>query len=183
MSQSPYSIFKDWLLGTIDELPDHVKKAINPKSVLQMFGSMGDLTIFLNEYFNNYNIMSLDQMELYGFLKEMVKKHKVNKYGFSFFYSTKQEKDIKELRRLLPHLKFFEISELIEKCKENEEDDFLSSLGLKCEPKIKKLPKKKKDKTKIIEETTSFDEIKIENVYTFDDWSKLFTPVEDLWQI
>lgn len=176
--ESPYKIFKEWLLNPYPkaELPEEILKAINPKSVLHMFGSLGSITIFLDEYFNNFEMMCCNPIEFYLFLKELVQKHGIKKYDFSFFSSMKRDKTIRDIHRKLPFLKRYEIYDLIERCKEDENNPFLENLGLLKQSKIKKIKNKKKKvkKKELLEEASTFDDAIIDNIKTMDDWKRFF---------
>lgn len=175
---SPYKIFKEWMLNSYPkaELSDEVLKAINPKSILHMFGSMGDITIFLDEYFNNFSLMACNPLEFYNFLRQIVQKHKIGKYNFSFFVSMKMDKTIREIQRKLPMLKQYEIYDLLERCKEDEGNDaFLENLGLRKKSKMKKVKKTKKESKKTTpKEALTFDDMFIKAVKTMDDLERLF---------
>lgn len=173
---SPYRLFKDWLLNTYPdaELSEDVLKAINPKSVLHMFGSLGEITIYLDEYFNNFEMMCCDSLEFYKFLRDIVQKHNIGKYDFSFFASAKRDKVIQEIHRKLPLLKRYEIYDLIERCKEDENNPFLENLGLLKQSKIKKIKTKPKKKKKSSKEAVTFDDTIASSVITMEDWQELF---------
>lgn len=173
---SPYKLFKEWLLNPYPkaELSDEVLKSINPKSILHMFGSMGGITIYLDEYFNNFGLMYCNPLEFYNFLKQLVQKYKIGRYDFSFFASMKMDKTIQELHRKFPMLKQYEIYDLLDRCKDDEENEaFLESLGLNKKPKIIK-EKKNKPKKKILKEAATFDDIIIKGIKTMKELEKLF---------
>ena len=178
---SPYRVFKDWLLNSYPnaKLSEETLKAINPKSVLHMFGSLGGITIYLDEYFNNFELMKCNPIEFYDFLKQLVQKHHIGKYDFSFFISMKRDKGIKEIQRKLPLLKKYEIYDLIERCKEDEENkSFLENLGLLKKSKMKKIPKtKKKSKKNVPKEALTFEDTFIKDVKTMEDLKRLFNLV------
>lgn len=143
---SPYREFRDWLLNPMPnkELPMNVIKAINPRSVLCMFGNLHGVSIFLNEYFNTFDVMALPQIEFYKFLKDIVHKHNITPRDFSFYYSEKHNKSLKELNCKFPFLKRHELSTFLEDVKDDPEAEALyESLGLN-KYKSKKLTKKEK---------------------------------------
>jgi len=174
---SPYKIFKEWLLNPYPdaELPDVIIRAINPKTVMYMFGKLGEITIFLDEYFNNYDIMYCNPIELYDFLREIVQKYNIKKYEFSFFMSMKTDKLINRLQRKLPYLKKYEIYDLLERCQQDPDNDsFLENLNMK-QSKVKKLRKKsKKEKTEIPKEALTFDNMSSDDIKTWEDWKNCF---------
>jgi len=176
--KSPYSEFKDWLLNSYPyaKLSEEVIKAINPKTVLHMFGSLGDITVFLDDYFNNFDLMYCDPLEFYNFLKQLVQKYNVNKYDFSFFYSMKKDDLILKLQKKLPHMKKYEIYDLLEYCKEDSNNDsFLENLGLnKTKVKKVKKTKNKKDNLEIPKEAKTFENLNIQNIKTWEDWKGCF---------
>jgi len=173
---SPYSEFKEWLLNSYPKavLSEEVIRAINPKTVLHMFGNLGGITIFLDDYFNNFNVMNCNPIEFYKFLKDIVQKHKIRKYDFSFFYSMKKDKIIIELQKKLPYMKKYEIYDLLEYCKEDSDNDsFLENLGLN-KTKKKKIKKSKVSKKIVPEEAKTFEQLSIQNIKTWDDWVNSF---------
>jgi len=172
---SPYRIFTEWLLNPCPdaELSGDVIKAINPRTVICMFGKIGGLTIFLNDHFNNFSVMNLDPLEFYQFLKSLVKKYKIKKWDFSYFPTMKRDKTISEIQMKLPHLKKSEIIYLLEQCKSDEDyDSFCESLGIRKNPKIKKIKKKGKKNKKLI--VSTFGDSMIKNIRTMDDWIDCF---------
>ena len=58
-SVSPFTLFREWLLNPIPniKLKPEIIAALNPRSVLSMFGKTGGITIYLNRYFNNFGTM------------------------------------------------------------------------------------------------------------------------------
>jgi len=176
---SPYTEFKNWLLNSYPnaKLPEDVIKAINPKIVLHMFGSLGGITIFLDEHFNNFDLMSCNPLEFYNFLRDIVQKHRIKKYDFSFFYNLKKDALIIKLQKKLPHLKKYEIYNLLEYCKEDDENDsFLENLELN-KSKVKKVKKSKsikKTKDEVPSEAKTFEHLNIQNIKTWEDWKKCF---------
>jgi len=141
-----------------------------------MFGSMGEITIYLDEYFNNFEMMSCNPLEVYNFLRQIVQKHRIGKYDFSFFASMKRDKTIREIHKKLPYLKQYEIYDLLERCKEDDGNEpFLENLGLLKKAKIKKTKKpKKKIKKHIPKEASTFDDMVIKDVKTMEDLKELF---------
>lgn len=146
---SPYYIFNAWLFdGDIDrEIDEKVLKAVNPRSVLCMFGGHGKLTIFLNDYFNTFKIMSFDHFKFYKMIKEIIIKKGLNRYQNTFYKFEKENKEINSIRRKFPYLKTYEIDYMIKKMKDNNEDQFLESIGI-IDPKKEKIKKPKKVKSK-----------------------------------
>lgn len=181
MQKSPYNEFKDWLLNSYPDakLSETVIKTINPKTVLHMFGNMGDITIFLDDYFNNFDLMICNPLEFYIFLRQLVQKYNIKKYDFSFFYSMKKDDLILKLQKKFPCMKKYEIYELLECCKEDTDNDsFLENLGLN-KTKSKKMKKtNKKDKLEIPTEAKTFDNLTIQNIKTFNDWKDCFKEID-----
>ena len=171
---SPYKIFSEWLLNPCPdaELSEDVIKAINPKTALCMFGKVGGVTVFLDKYFNKFEVMLLKPLEFYLFLKSLVKKYKIKKYDFSYFPTMKRDKTLTEIQMKLPHLKKSEISYLLEKCKNDpRSDSFFESLGIKKDPKIKKIKGKRNKKLSL----STFDDSIINGIETMEDWVGCFT--------
>lgn len=145
---SPYREFTNWLFNSVPtvELDDWVIKSLNPRSVLCMFGNLNDITIFLNDYFNKFDVMSLDNKEFYNFLKSIVFKYNIKWKDLSFYFHTKMDKSAAELRKQLPHLKNEEIYELLEYASDDPLfQNFIESIGLTKykKTKIKKTSTKK----------------------------------------
>ena len=176
--ESPYKTFKEWLLNPYPEatLPDEVLRAINPKSVVKMFGSLGGVTVYLDKYFNTYSVMSCDRLEFYKFLRDMVQEHKIGKYDFSFFLNPTKDKLLQSLHKKFPYLKPYEISILIESYKNDPDVDeaFLENLGLH---KAKTVKIKKTKKTRSEEESKNayiFENTTGYIIKTLQDYKKFF---------
>jgi hypothetical protein len=71
---NPYNDFKTWLFdGNLNsELDYWIISAVQPRFVLSMFGQLDSVTVYINDLLNNYNIHTLDRLELYKFFKEIV---------------------------------------------------------------------------------------------------------------
>jgi len=133
MKKSPYRMFADWLFNSVPsvQLDDWVIKAVNPRAVLCMFGKLGGITIFLNEHFNNFDIMILDRSEIYSFLRAVVQNYNIKRRDLSFYKHSKLDRTSIELQRQLIFLKKTEIYELLEYAKNDlEYPNFTESLGL-----------------------------------------------------
>lgn len=158
---NPYHEFKLWLNNPAPQVPlkEEVIKAINKRAVLGSLGTYGGVTIFLNEWFNTYDMMELDDMEFYRFIKDIIQKFKVNVYkDFSYFKSEKKDKQLAEIHKYFPYLKKEEVSLLLDIIKEDEEyDQFMDYIGLKKYKKIKTPKEKKKSKKMSI---ISFNDLK-----------------------
>lgn len=174
---SPYRAFTDWILNPRQdiELDEKIIKAINPRTVLCMFGGFPNITIFLNKHFNNFGVMYLDNKALYTFLKLMILRFKITKYEFSFFASEKNDKSLSDIQRILPYLKKYEIYDLIERSKDDEDyDSFCETLGLKG-VKRTKVKKVKKVVTESLESLFTETNVNLDEIKTFEDWKKCFT--------
>lgn len=173
----PYNEFKEWMLNPYPnaKLSEDIIKSINPKTVLHMFGNMGDITIFLDEYFNNFDLMYCNPLEIYVFLKQLVQKFNIKKYDFSFFYSMKKDDFILKLHKKFPYMKVYEIYDLLEYCKEDSDNEsFLENLGLN-KIKTKKIKKtNKKEKQEAPTEAKTFENLNVQNIKTFNDWKNCF---------
>lgn len=171
---SPYAEFKNWLLNsyTNERLPEYIIKIINPRVALSMFGKLNNITIFLNLYFNNYGVMSLQNEEFCYFLKSLVQRFRLNRYDFSFFATMKKNKSLKELQQKLPYLKKYEIDNLLQISKEDDRyNSFLENLGLH---KYKKVKIKKSKTTKNSKQKNTSLDVGLINIKTFNDWRKFF---------
>ncbi|MCK5020541.1 MAG: hypothetical protein KAS32_26215 [Candidatus Peribacteraceae bacterium] len=184
-SISPYRALTDWFLNSHPQakLDDWVIKAVNPRMVLCMFGNVPKLTMFLNDNFNTFEIMKLDNLEFYTFLKGMALKFKMQRRDFSFYFSERGNKSLKELHTHFPGLKLNEVSMFLELAKEDDEyDSLLESLGMQKYKKVKKT-KAEKQRTKIVRDER--EEIKKQaveisfnvandSIKTWNDWKSMF---------
>jgi len=169
--KSPYTIFNDWLFSSLPnaEFPIEVLKAINKRSILASLGKLDGVTIFLNEYFNNFGTMAFDDIEFYTFVRALIKKHRVKKFDLSFYKHEKINKNLKELQRDFPYLKRLEIGMFMELVKEDPEyDDFAESIGIAKKTRQRKTTKADK---KAIEKRRAVEK---EEVITFEGWLKNF---------
>lgn len=174
---NPYKEFMIWLYNSYPnaELPEWVIKAITPRAILSRYANLGELTIFLDNVFNSYDLMSLNPLEFYSFLKDFIKRYNINQYNYSFFRSSKRDKTLGELQKKLPHLKTYEISNLLNMCKKDKEyDSFLESLGIRKQEKIKKNKSNKKNSKKTILNVSTFDDQFIRSMITWEDWKRCF---------
>ena len=175
--KSPYAIFKEWLFdGDMrSEIPEICLSVINKRTALSMLGRAGNVTIFVDKYFNNYEMMKLDDAEFFKFMKELVVTKEFGKYDFSFFKSASPDKDLKELRKKLFFLKLYEIELLLEVAKNDDEfDAFEEALGItkykKTAIKQRKKGKTKSKDTELISEISSKE--MNENKLTITDLDK-----------
>lgn len=145
--KNPWLELNEWLYNPNPdaELSEETIKKLNPCSILAQFSNLYSLTIFLNTHFNDLNtIFQLPPLEFYKFIREIIQKKNIKKYRLSFVKNIKKDKTLGEARKRLPHLKSYEIRQLLEFCKrDKEENGFLQFLGLE-ETKLKKLTKKDK---------------------------------------
>ena len=179
--KNPYKEFTQWLYNSYPkaELAEWVIKSISPRAILSRYSNQGGITIFLNDLFNKYDLMSLDSLDFYYFIKDIVQKHKINQYDYSFFRSSRRDKTLSEIQKKLPHLKTNEIAKLLELCKNDPENEsFLENLGLRKQDKVKKIKKKtrktKKSSKKVLSIST-FDDEMIRRIKTWEDWRACFS--------
>lgn len=141
---NPYKLFQDWLFNVMPDppFPEECLKGINKRAVLASLGKLDGVTIYMDEHFNNFDLMNLDDIEFYKFVRvHIIKKFKVGKWDLSFFKSEKKNKNLKELQKSFPYLKQPEIEVFMELVKDDEDCDMLyESLGM-TKPKKKKLTK------------------------------------------
>jgi len=144
---SPYQIFNEWLFNPVPyaPFPEECLRAINKRAILASLGKLDGVTIYLDKYFNKYDLMAANDLEFYMFVKEyIIKKFRVKKWDLSFFKTEKKQKNLKELQKSFPYLKLNEIEFFMELVKDDEEADGLyESLGL-SKPKKKKMNKSEK---------------------------------------
>lgn len=171
---SPYVEFKNWLFNPLPEsrLSESTIKEINPRAVLSSLGNLGGVTIYLNKWFNDYNLMMVPSQDFYFFVKELVQKHKVKKTDFTFYASEKTDKSLKEIHTYFPHLKRYEVFEILQVIENNDEYETLAEkFGLKKKPKKKKLTKELKKELK----QENKIELKDNDSYeSWNEWEKCF---------
>jgi len=176
-TKSPYMEFKEWLFNPYPnaKLPDHVLKIVNARTVLCMFGNLGKLTIFLNKYFNKFNITYLNKEEFFIYIKYIIQKFRIDKRQFSFYKSEQRDTSYVDIHsKFFPHLKKYELNLLMELIKTDDDyDRIMESFGL-TKYKVTK-NKSKKSKTK--KESKNDDNNTINNnneVTTFEELKSLF---------
>ena len=149
---SPYSILKNWLLNNRNNMnvPEECK-FLSILSILAMFSNHGEITIYLNDTFNNFNITKYNSEDFLKMLKNIIHNNR-NKFdfnSFSFLNIKKKKEDecvyYKNLIRYFPFLKEYEVDNLYEYIKEDENyTSFLERIE-ETNIKIKKKRGKKKD--------------------------------------
>lgn len=125
---NPYRIFQDWLFNVMPDpsFPEECLKGINKRAVLASLGKLDGVTIYMDKHFNNFDLMNLDDIEFYKFIRvNIIKKFKVGKWDLSFFKSEKKDKNLKELQKTFPYLKTSEIAAFMELVKDDDEVDNL----------------------------------------------------------
>ena len=142
--KSPYTLFKEWLCDPNEiELDEKVLKAVNPLTVIRMFGKLGKLTTYLDNNFNTFYTMKLDHIEFYKELKNLVLANNIGKYQFTFFRFHKMDKEIRDIRKIFPYLKEYEIGMYLNYLKNAPDcEEYLESFGLNSIPKVVKVKKK-----------------------------------------
>jgi hypothetical protein len=90
-----------------------------------MFANHGNLTIFLNEYFNDFKIMSLPDEPFYKMIKTIVTVRNINRYSTTFFSFEKKNKLYTLIQKLDPFLKPYELELFLQK---NENTNYYNSL-------------------------------------------------------
>ena len=168
---SPWAEFQQWLIDKNNsELSNEVSKVINIRNSLIMFCYMENTTIFLNEYFNNFNSMKLNQSETFNFLKTICLKNNVSRHKFSFIKQDKKDKIINNVRTKIPYLKKEEVKYFLDLIKgTEEEEEILECLGLQ---KIKKKRLTKKQLNEL-EKMSNYQSEKL----TWEDWKNKFKGV------
>lgn len=161
--ESPYNVFRDWVVNSNPEaiLPDWVVMSLNPRSILSMFVNCKDITIYLNNQFNSFNVMSLNCLEFCKFIKTIVIKHKITKWDLTYLKHEKQDKNLTQIHKYFPMLKRHEVENFLEYVKGDKEYDKL------CEMlEIVNVTKKKR--------LTETDRDKIYKPISMKDWMKNF---------
>ena len=69
-NMNPWKEFQIWLTSNNNlELSPEIYKIVNSRNALLMFCYLDDVTIYLNNIFNKFEIMKFNQRELFSFLK------------------------------------------------------------------------------------------------------------------
>lgn len=130
-------------------MDEDVLRSINHRSALCMFGNLHDITIYLNEYFNTFDVSKLDKLEFFTFLKSIVKTNRLSAKDFSFYAFGGKEKLRKEIMSKFPYLKPYEINLLVEKIDNIEDGEYKEVVMETIDPngryKFKKIKKSTKD--------------------------------------
>jgi hypothetical protein len=145
MTTSPFYEFDKWLFdGNIkSELDSTVLKIMSPLVVICKFNNCGQLTLFLNKYFNNFDITKINKLDLFLYLKKLVILLKIKRYDSTFIKLSKEKTISKDIMKEFPLLKDYEISTFFELAKNDPEIKSLEeSIGLN-NTKIKKSRRKK----------------------------------------
>jgi len=174
--ESPFTTIKKWFLSNDNSvIPEEIIKKLSIKSILCMFSGNEKITPYLNKYFNNFNINKIDIIEFCKFLKyNVIKNISFGWNDFNFLKNNYKTKKINNLKEKLPHLKEYEIEELLKVINDDKEfDGYSEYLGL-LDNKSKKITKKERkefllDSESIIEKIT-----KSEEIISFQDWCKNF---------
>lgn len=161
---SPYKEFNNWLLNSAPHVmpSDEILKNISPRVVLVMLGKYPNITIFMNEHFNNWGLFYFKPEEFFLFVRQIVRKYRLttlyNKYA-----SESKEKSLTEIHNYFPYLKREEVFNLLEVAKEDEEfPALMESLGI-ATYKSKKV-KKTKNETKEFKKVEKPKKVKEEKI-------------------
>jgi hypothetical protein len=94
---NPYYEFKKWIYDNKknSELDENVIKAINPLTILGMFLSNTDVTIYLNEMFNKFESYKYNKKEMFDYIKNIISNNKLS-FRDSTFVSIKNGKVTKK---------------------------------------------------------------------------------------
>jgi len=166
---SPYLVLKNWFVdGNKNSVLDNsVCEIVNPRAVLGMLCTMGEVTIFVNDIFNKYSVMLRNFKEatddyklLYLNIKEIIMAYNPQYHQFSFI--GKKKKDDNFLGKEFPLLKPYEIPVLIDTMTEDEKNIFNQTIGID-DPKKRKLTKKEMPKKQR-------NKIKDPDVWTYKEW-------------
>jgi 3-oxoacyl-[acyl-carrier-protein] synthase III len=148
VEKSPHSRFLDWLFVSNMKAPldeDLKNGAVSRISILNMFGSMGKLTITLNDLLNNYELSKIDFEQFALFVKNIVLRNNIKRKDFSYFtYHDKNEVNQKIINKL-KYIKSYEIPILLNAIQNRPDYDQIAELlELNKKQKIKKTRSKKK---------------------------------------
>ena len=150
-SKSIYSIFWDWVFDKDmrTELPEakvilKYNSPIHSMFLLKSFMNIPSLNMYLNEYMNSINIMSIDKFELFKFIKKCVIDFKVKRKDILFIHYDKKNELFDKLRSKNAFLKGNDLELLIELINKSPNiEDIYESLGIAKKPVQKKLKTKK----------------------------------------
>jgi len=163
----PFRVFNEWLFDGRKDTPiprlktDDTGKVITPDIlkynspithtfVISMFLKHGPLNFYLNKYFNDFNLRSLEKEELFFFIKKCVQDFKIQRSSIMFYPRRAKMILYDKLRERMPLLKnddLLLLSELIERS--DNKEAIYNSLGLERPQKIK-INKEKKITTETI---------------------------------
>lgn len=168
---SPYKVFENWLQDrSNNDLEEWVVKSLNPAMVLGMFGGLKRGTIFLNKYFNSYNVFKFPTNKLFQAFKQTYKKSGGRKSNLTFLKVSFKKQSVNKLLEYFPHLKNYEAKLLLEKLElisdKEEYQSFIESIGLEIPKKSGKRGRKKKTLTK----SKTKKEVTKTKIWTFNDW-------------
>ena len=164
---SPFTEFKIWLFSPNDEkLSETVINAVNARSILAMFSKHKDVTIFLDEVFNNYNLMKIPKEEFFYFLKDMVHKSKlITKYNLCYFKTERKDEEVIEIVNKFPFIKKREVELMTNKLEQTDiYEPFLDYIGLNKIKRVKLTKEEKMEMKELTKETIKEEEPVIEIV-------------------
>jgi hypothetical protein len=151
------------------KLDKDVCSSVNPRAILGMLCTMGSVTVFVNDVFNRFDIMTKEfkdstdnHASFYADLKKIVTAYRPQYDQFSFI--GKKEKISGSLHKEFPLLKNYELSILVESMSDEELKLFNQTLGIE-NPKKKKLTKKEMPKKNRHKQTEP-------DVWSFKEWRK-----------
>jgi len=145
---SIYTILNRWFFdgSKTTKIPDDVEKdkSISQMYLLYYFRS-SPYGLIISKLFNNWNIFSLDRIELLYFLKECIS---LSGYKPPFIQKipSKKNKLVDCLKEKYPFLKIEEIFMMVESIdKSDEKDNYYEMFGI-YSPKAKKVTKAQREK-------------------------------------
>jgi len=176
--ETPYQELYRYLFSDNNdmELSIGTIKGLTQNGIIKMFSNLDDITIWFNEYFNNFYTYELDKRELYKFAKDIVSKFRIKKKQLSYIKFHSKDKTFDVLHKQFPYLKRYELplfSSLLES--DDEYDEIMDALGLKKYKKsrVKKTTKKKKE-TIVKKEDKP---ILKKEIITIQDWTDNFVVI------
>lgn len=143
---NPYQDFKTWLCdGNMkSELNPEVVKAVYIVWALTLFSRFYDISIYLNNMYNNLDIymkeLSEKKLEFFKELKMIATRKRLSPWDLSYISLKKEKFDYKNLQQYFPELKTFEIELLVEIMKEQGNKSFMELVTEK-NPTKRKLSK------------------------------------------
>jgi hypothetical protein len=138
---SNYTLLTRWLFdgSKSTQIPDDV---VNDKSISQMYilyyFQMSHYNLYINKYFNNYNLFSIDRLDIFRFMKQCIQ---LTGYKPPFIKREPKTKNkmVDALKERYPYLKKEEVFMLVDYIDKSEDKDSIYEMFGFYTPKKKKV--------------------------------------------